>query len=152
MSNLKRLQFETTIKAPVSLVWGLMFGAESYPRWTAAFAEGSYFDGSWSQGDRIKFLSPSGDGMLAEIAENRPYEFISIRHIGHILNGVEDTESASVRAWAPAFENYTFITVPEGTKVIVDQDVAAGFEQCMKDTWPKAFELLRQLCEDQGAT
>ena len=67
------------------------------------------------------------------------------------MNGVEDTESESVRAWAPAFENYTFITVPEGTRLVVDQDVTADFEQCMKDTWPKAFELLRQLCEDQGA-
>lgn len=45
---------DITINAPVAVVWEVMFGAESYTRWTAAFAEGSYYDGSWSQGSRIK--------------------------------------------------------------------------------------------------
>lgn len=150
MSNVKRIQFSTTIKAPVPVVWASMLDAESYRRWTKAFAEGSYYEGSWSQGSRIRFLIPSGDGMVAEIAENRPNEFISIRHIGFIINGIEDTESDSVRAWAPAFENYTFSSVPEGTKLVVDQDVTADFEQFMTDTWPKALGLLKQLCEDKA--
>jgi len=58
-------------------------------------------------GERIQFLSPSGDGMVAEIAENRTNEFISIRQLGLIKKGVEDTESEAVRAWAPVYENYT---------------------------------------------
>ena len=151
MSNVKRIQFHTTIKAPVAVVWETMLGAESYPRWTTAFAEGSYYEGSWSQGSRIRFLSPSGDGMVAEIAENRPNELISIRHLGYIVNGVEDTESDSVRAWAPAFENYSFSSVPDGTRIVIDQDVTEDFEQFMRDTWPKALELLKQLCEDEGS-
>jgi hypothetical protein len=46
--------------------------------------------------------------MTAEIAENRPFEFVSIRHLGIIKDGVDDTESPASRAWTPAFENYTF--------------------------------------------
>lgn len=148
MSNSTRIQFQTTIKAPRSVVWEMMLGAESYPRWTAPFSEGSYYEGSWDQGSRIRFLSPSGDGMVAEIAENRPGEFISIRHLGCVVKGVEDTESESVRAWAPAYENYTFSSVPEGTKLVVDQDVAEDFAQMMQEMWPKAFEELKRLCED----
>jgi uncharacterized protein YndB with AHSA1/START domain len=150
MSNVKRIQFSTIIKAPVAVVWETMFGPESYRRWTSAFTEGSYYEGSWSQGSRIRFLSPSGEGMVAEIAENRPNQFLSIRLLGYISNGIEDTESDSVRAWAPAFENYTFIPVSVGTRLVVDQDVTANFEQYMKDAWPKALELLKQLCEDNG--
>lgn len=151
MSNVTRLQFSTTINAPVAVVWETMLDAESYRRWTSAFTEGSYYEGSWSQGSRIRFLSPSGDGMIAEIAENRPHEFVSIRHLGYIANGVEDTESDAIRAWAPAYENYTFQSVPEGTRLVVDQDVTANFEQFMKDAWPKALGLLKQLCEEKGA-
>jgi uncharacterized protein YndB with AHSA1/START domain len=150
MSNVKRLQFRTIIKAPVAVVWEIMLGAESYPRWTAPFTEGSYYQGSWGQGSRVKFLTPSGDGMIAEIAENRPNEFLSIRHLGYVVNGVEDTESETVRAWAPAFENYSFRSTPEGTQLVIDQDVTADFEQFMKDAWPKALELLKQLCENEG--
>ena len=151
MSNVKRIQFSTAINAPTAEVWELMLGAESYPRWTKVFAEGSYYEGSWSEGSRIRFLIPSGDGMVAEIAENRPNEFISIRHLGFITNGIEDTKSDSVRAWAPAFENYTFSSVPEGTRLVVEQDVTAEFEQCLTEVWPKALEMLKQICEAEGA-
>lgn len=92
MSSVKRTPFTVTINALVPTVWRLMIGPESYMRWASAFAEGTYFEGSWEPGAKIKFLSPpSGDGMVAEIAENRKNEFISIRHLGFISNGVEDT-------------------------------------------------------------
>lgn len=99
MPSVKRIQFSEVIAAPPSRVFALMTGAESYRLWTSAFLEGSYFEGSWSPGARIRFLSPSGDGMVAEIAENRPDEYISTRHLGFIANGVEDTRSDAVRAW-----------------------------------------------------
>ena len=85
--------------------------------------------------------------MLAEIAENRPNEFISIRHIGMIVNGAEDTESDAVRAWTPAFENYTFAEVDGGTRLVVDQDVTDAFEDDMRDAWPKALRCLKAICE-----
>ena len=129
-----------------------MIGPESYKRWACAFAEGTYFEGSWEQGAKIKFLSPpSGDGMVAEIAQNRKNEFISIRHLGYTSSGVEDTTSESVRAWAPAYENYTFISVPEGTKLIIELEVLSEWEQDMKEAWPKALALLKQLSEAESA-
>jgi uncharacterized protein YndB with AHSA1/START domain len=150
MSKVTRLQFSATIQAPAAVVWETLLGAETYPCWTRAFVEGSYYEGEWTQGSRIRFLSPSGDGMVAEVAESRPNEHMSIRHLGYIMNGVEDTESESVRAWAPAFENYTLISKPDGTRIVVDQDVTADFEEYMKDAWPKALELLRQICEEEA--
>jgi hypothetical protein len=150
--SMKRIQFTTTINAPVPTVWHFMIGPDSYKRWASAFAEGTYFEGSWEQGTKIKFLSPpSGDGMVAEIAQNRKNEFISIRHLGLISNGVEDTTSESVRAWAPAYENYTFISVAEGTKLVIDMEVFGDWEQYMNEAWPKALALLKQLSETQSA-
>jgi hypothetical protein len=151
MPDLKRIQFSTTIEAPVSRVYQLMIGPESYKDWTSAFAEGSCYEGSWAQGGQIRFLSPSGDGMVAEIAENRADEFISIRHLGFIAQGVVDTTSEAVRAWTPAYENYSFQAVPEGTRLVVDQDVADAFEADMREAWPKALIRLKALCEDRGS-
>lgn len=129
-------------------VYERMIDSESYKDWTSAFAEGSRYEGSWDKGERIRFLGPSGDGILSEIAENRPNEFISIRHLGLINNGVEDTESDAVRAWTPAYENYIFQTVPEGTRVVVDMDVAEEWEKHMTDHWPQALARLKALCEE----
>jgi hypothetical protein len=147
MPSVKRLQWFVEISAGPSKVYEAMIGAESYKVWAAAFAEGSTFDGSWQVGQSIRFLSPSGDGMISEIAANRPNEFVSIRHLGFILNGVEDTSSESIRAWAPAYENYSLAATPNGTRLTIDQDVAAEWESYMLDAWPKALELLKQLCE-----
>jgi hypothetical protein len=152
MSSEKHIQFMIKIKAPVPTVWGLMIGPESYKRWASAFAEGTYFEGSWEQGTKIKFLSPpSGDGMVSEIAQSRNNEFISIRHLGFISNGVEDTTSESVLSWAPAHENYTFISVPEGTKLVIELDVPGEWVEYMNEAWPKALMSLKQLSEAERA-
>jgi hypothetical protein len=148
---MKTLTFETTIHAPRAQVWTTMLAPEGYKAWTAAFCEGSHFAGSWEQGARIHFLAPSGDGMSAVIAENRLHEFVSIRHLGMIENGIEDTTSDKVRAWAPAHENYRFADVPGGCHVTVSLDTAAEWEQHMLDTYPKALALLKELCERQAA-
>lgn len=151
MSSLKSIQFTVTIKAPVSTIWRLMISPESYKIWTSAFSEGSYYEGSWEQGAKIKFLAPSGDGMVSEIAQNRKHDFISIRHLGFISNGIEDTTSEAVRAWAPAYENYTFIGAPEGTTLEVEVNVPGEWAQQMNEAWPKALLLLKQLGEADGA-
>ena len=150
MPSVKRVQFTAAINAPPATVWRHVTDPDSYKRWTSAFAEGSRFEGSWAPGARIRFLAPSGDGMVAEIAENRPNSFISIRHLGMITNGVEDTTSQGVLAWAPAYENYTFHPTPTGTNLVVDQDVAVEWEEHMKEAWPKALALLKELSESRS--
>lgn len=152
MSSVKRLQFSETIAAPPAQVYQCMLAPDTYRDWTSSFMEGSYYEGSWEQGQRIRFLGPGGeDGMVAEIAENRPAEFVSIRHLGYIAGGVEDTESEAVRAWAPAYENYTFRATPDvGTQLIVDQDVTAEYEQMLSEGWRKGLARLKALCEAGG--
>lgn len=147
MPSTKRIHFTATIKAPVSVVWQHVTNPESYRKWAAAFAEGSYFEGSWEPGAKMLFLAPNGDGMVSEIAESRTDEFISIRHLGFIANGVEDTSSEAIRAWVPAYENYTFLVTTEGTTMVVEQDVAAEWEESLSHAWPKALEILKGLSE-----
>lgn len=151
MTILQHLQFSAVIHAPVSVVWDLMFDPDAYRQWTSAFCEGSYFEGSWAEGARIRFLSPGGHGMVAEIAERREHQFLSIRHLGLIADGVEDTTSDAVRAWTPAYENYSFQAVPEGTRLVIDQDATGEFAGYLAEAWPKALALLGQLCEERVA-
>lgn len=144
---MKRLNFTTTMAVPAATVWHHITNPESYPRWTSAFCEGSYFEGSWAQGQRIRFLSPGGEGMLSEIAENREAEYLSIRHLGMVTGNGEDTTSDAVRAWAPAYENYRLTAEAGGTRMQVDLDVAPEWEAFMTTAWPQALARLKQLCE-----
>jgi uncharacterized protein YndB with AHSA1/START domain len=146
----KTIHFSTLIEAPRQTVWDVMLEPETYKIWAAEFAEGSYFEGSWEEGARIRFLAADGQGgMTSVIAENRPLERISIRHLGMIQNGVEDTESEEVRAWAPVYESYTFSDSGSATELKVDMDVAPDWEGYMLETWPKALARLKALCEER---
>lgn len=149
----KKMHFSTVIRAPRQRIWELMLASDTYRDWTAAFMEGSYYEGSWTPGSRIRFLTPAGEGMVAEVAENRPGEFVSLKHLGAIgKDGVEDTTSEAVRAWAPAYENYRFIERGDGTtEVQVEMDTLPDYEQFMQEAWPKALARLKEICEQRVA-
>ena len=70
---------------------------------------------------------------------------------GFFANGAEDTTSEAILDWVPACENYTFMALPEGTRMVVDLDVTADFEEDMNQAWPKALALLKNLSESSPA-
>lgn len=144
---MRKLRFCTFIRAPRQQVWQAMLHSPTYEQWTSAFCEGSTYEGSWDAGQRIRFLTPSGHGMFSEIAEHRPGEFVSIRHLGEIRNGVEDVTPAEPSSWSQAYETYTYTEADGGTQLQVDVDTPADYEQFMQDTFPKALQRLKLLCE-----
>jgi hypothetical protein len=55
-----------------------------------------------------------------------------------------------VKAWAPAFENYTLTCAGLSTHLAIDIDVPPEWEEYMTKVWPKALAKLKQLCEDRA--
>ena len=145
---MKTLHFSQHIQAPRALVWQRMLDDASYRQWTTPFCEGSYYEGSWQQGQPMRFLSPGGDGMVAVIAENRLHELLSIKHLGVIHKGVEDTSSDEVKRWAPAYETYSFRDADaDATELTVTMDCTEDYEDYMAKAWPKALATLKAICE-----
>lgn len=147
------MHFEIQINAPRDKVWDVMLGSSTYPLWTDVFMPGSNFEGSWDQGSKILFTAPDENGkkggMVARIVENRPQEFISIEHVGQVIDGAEDTESDEVKQWAGAREEYTFEEAAGGTNVHIDVDTPEEFKDDMAKLWPEALEKLKQLAEQE---
>jgi uncharacterized protein YndB with AHSA1/START domain len=145
---MKTLRFEIAIDAPREQVWRTMLEQDTYRIWTAEFTPGSYYEGSWEQGARIRFLAPDGGGMTAVIDENRPFEHISVRHLGEVREGKDDTESEAVKSWAGnAFERYTLREENGTTRLEVTCDVTPEYEAMMNEMWPRALQRLKRLVE-----
>lgn len=147
---MEKLHFSIVINAPKEKVWHTMLDDEPYREWTAAFNEGSYYEGSWEKGSKILFLGPDPTtgklgGMVSRIADNRPYEFISIEHLGLVHDGIEDTDSAEAKKWAPAFENYTFKEVDGGTEILVDLETDESMAEEFSKMRPAALEKLKEI-------
>jgi Activator of Hsp90 ATPase homolog 1-like protein len=149
---MEKIRHTIFINASRERVWDVMLAPDTYRQWTAAFTPGSYYKGDWSEGSKILFLGPNPDGsgesgMVSRIRENRPYEFISIEHLGIVRNGVEDTESAEAKKWAPAYENYTFAEKNGGTELTVEMDIESKEKETFDTMWTNALSQLKEIAE-----
>lgn len=146
-----KLQFEIEIDAPVEKVYQVMLDKPTYEEWTSAFSPGSTFEGSWEEGSKILFVgfdeNGQKGGMVSRIEKNIPNEFLSIEHLGVIAHGKEDLESPEVLDWAGAHENYTFVEKGDNTLLKIDLDSNEEFASYFEGTWPKALDILKEICE-----
>lgn len=147
----RMLHFETEINRDAETVYQKMTDENEYRNWTSVFNGDSEFRGSWKKGSKILFTGKGEDGreegMVSKIKENMPNRFISIEHLGILKNGVEITCGPDVDDWQGALENYTFRTKAGRTVVEVDIDANTEHVDYFMETWPKALEKLKEICE-----
>ena len=93
------------------------------------------------------FLSGTGEGMVSKIEENIPNEFMSIRHLGIVKDGVEDMNSEEVKKWEGAMENYTLRDLDGKAELVVDVDITDDHKDYFQTIWPKALEKLKEMAE-----
>ena len=148
---MKTMTFSIDVSAPREKAFNTMIGDRTYRIWTQPFNPHSHFVGDWSQGSKILFIGADEEGkkggMVARVAVNRPFEYISIEHCGILDGDREVTEGADIASWAGAHENYTFTHIGDKTRITIEVDTLEKYEQFFRDTWPKALEKLKSLCE-----
>jgi hypothetical protein len=144
---MEKLNFSTSINAPKDKVWKTLWEDETYRKWTSVFSPTSYADTDWKEGSKVLFLDGQGSGMVSKIEANRPNEFMSFEHLGEVHNGVEDTESDKVKAWAGALENYTLKEVDGQTELLVEIDISEEHKDMFMGMFPKALEQVKVLSE-----
>ena len=151
---MKKLKFTIEINAASNKVYDVMLGIgkkSDYEQWTALFNPTSTYEGTWKKGSKMLFVGTDGNGekggMVSEIADNIPNRFISIRHYGLLKAGVEITEGPEVEKWANTFENYSFTEKNGTTEVTIELDTLEDYLDYMNQTYPKALEKLKEICE-----
>jgi len=147
---MEKKEFKININAPREKVWEILWNDATYPEWTAPFAEGSRAETDWKEGSKVLFTDGKGSGMVSKIAEMKPNEYMSFKHLGMVKDGVEDTESEQIKAWAGALENYILKNENGGTALTVEMSLG-GIPPDMLDyfskTWPIALDKLKEIAE-----
>ncbi|WP_207426718.1 SRPBCC domain-containing protein [Pedobacter sp. SYSU D00535] len=146
---MKKQTFSILVDASRERVWEILLGESTYPVWTSVFAEGSTVETDWQEGSRAVFHDGKGQGMVSHIERNIPNEFLSIKHLGFIKDGVEDFDSPEVKKWAGALENYTLNETNGKTELVIDLHVDEEHLKYFDETWPKALEKVKELSEMQ---
>lgn len=151
---MKKLQYKISIHAPVTKVYDHMLGISkktTHEQWTALFNPTSSYEGTWDKGNKMLFVGVDENGekggMVSRILENMPNKFVSVQHYGMVKAGKEITEGPEVEQWANGLENYTFTENNNTTSLTVDLDTAEDFVGYMNETYPKALDKLKEICE-----
>lgn len=147
---MEKMKFSISINAPKEKVWQTLWNDASYRKWTSVFMEGSHaVTDNWKEGSKVLFMDPKGNGMVSSVAANKPNEFMSFKHLGEVKDGVEDTTSEKVKAWAGALENYTLKGNNEKTELLVEMEMnlSPDFKDYFVNTWPKALDKLKEAAE-----
>lgn len=146
---MKKLEYQILIDASPVKVWDVLLGEKTYPQWTSPFSPDSRVETDWQKGNRALFTDGSNNGMISEIAENIPAQYLSIRHLGSIINGVEDYDSEETKSWAGSHENYILRDAEGATELRIEIDVAESHIEMFDRMWPEALQKVKELSENQ---
>lgn len=149
-----KITFNIEIHASKEKVWDVMLADQTYREWTTDFQPGSYYEGSWDEGSDIRFLAPGKDGlpsgMISKIVRNIPNEYISIEHLGQVIDGKDDTESDDAKQWVGAHENYLLKETDGVTELTIELEggnVSQEMSDMLEAAWPAALEKLKHIAE-----
>lgn len=145
---MERLQFSTTIHAPRERVWKTLWGKDTYAEWTSPITQNGSIQTDWKKGSSVLFLDKQGYGMVSEIADLKPNEFVSFKHEGMLKDGEAETAVAIAEGWYGARENYSLRSIEDMTEVIIEHDVTEENKARFMELWPKALQRLKEMCED----
>jgi len=150
-TTLLNRHFEIFIDCPPDQVYKHMLDERVFRIWSAPFDPTSRLEGNWESGSRMRFIGTNPDGspggMVSRVEEHIPARKVVLKHVAVLKGDEETTGDPESQAWLGGTESYTFTPEGKGTRVSVDTEVPPDFEAFFQDNWPKALNILKEICE-----
>lgn len=141
---MEKLSFEIQIDAQPEKVWDVLWSDITYRQWTTAFTEGSFYQGTFEEGNIIKFFDPNNNGMYSRVEKNIPNKELKFLHLGEIYDGVEKEQD-----WGEATEGYILEETENGTKLKIEIQTPEEFKSFFEENFPAALGIVKNLSENQ---
>jgi hypothetical protein len=142
---MKRHTFKISINADRQKVWEILWGDDTYPKWTSVFGEGSKAETDWKEGSKVLFGDGKGSGMVSKIESKKTPEYMSFKHLGEMKDGVENISEEM--DWYGSLENYSLNEANGKTTLEVEIDIVDEYKDFFMDKFPQALQQVKELAE-----
>lgn len=143
---MKTVTYTIEINATPERVWHALWDDTNYEAWVLSFGQEAMAVSEWTEGSKVHFISPTGDGICSIIRELTPYQLIRFEHQCSIKNNLEITDTEE--SWQGSIESYTLEEINGKTVVHVSLDTLENYVDFFDTTFPKALEVVKKIAEE----
>lgn len=145
---METLRYQIEIDAPAEKVWDVLWNDKTYSQWTHYFSPGSLMKTDCEVGGKTYFTDASGqNGMVSTIERIEEPKHLIFKHLGELIDGVEDVDSEKVKAWNGSLEAYYLENHNGKTTLKVEVDVDSSYKDMMDEGFNKGLEVVKNLSE-----
>lgn len=141
------LEFKINIANTKKNVWETMLNPDTYQEWVNAAWPASFYEGTWAEGEEIKFIGANQSGTIALIEKCKPHDIILANHVAVLDKGVEIRDAAKAHDWIGTTEKYTFEGNAGNTTLHITIETHPTYEKMFADAWPISLNKLKEMCE-----
>ena len=146
---MEKLKYQIEIDASAKKVWDVLWNENTYSQWTYFFSPDSNMVTDWQIGGKIYFTDSSRkNGMVSTIERIEEPKHLVFKHLGEIINGVEDLDSEKVKAWNGSLEAYYLEEKDGKTTLKIEVDSNESFKDMFDNGFRKGLEIIKKLSEN----
>lgn len=146
---METLKYQIEIEAPAEKVWDVLWDEKTYSQWTHYFSPGSVMKTDWKVGGKTYFTEASGNnGMVSTIQSIEKPKQLIFKHLGELINGIEDVDSEKVKNWNGSLEAYHLTENDGKTTLKIEVDVDTSYKDMMDKGFSKGLEVIKNLSEN----
>lgn len=146
---MEKLKYQIEIDAPAKKVWDILWNEKTYSQWTYYFSPDSNMVTDWEVGGKTYFTDSSKkNGMVSTIERIEEPKHLIFKHLGEMVDGVEDVDSEKVKAWNGSLEAYYLEENNGKTTLTVEVDSNDEFKEMFDNGFKKGLEVIKNLSEN----
>lgn len=146
---MEKLKYQIEIEAPAKKVWDILWNEKTYSQWTYYFSPDSNMVTDWEIGGKTYFTDSSKkNGMVSTIERMEEPKHLIFKHLGEMVDGVEDVDSEKVKAWNGSLEAYYLDEINGKTTLTVEVDSNDEFKEMFDNGFKKGLEVIKNLSEN----
>lgn len=146
---MEKLKYQIEIDAPAEKVWNILWNEKTYSQWTYYFSPDSNMVTDWEVGGKTYFTDSSKkNGMVSTIERMEKPKHLIFKHLGEMVDGVEDVDPEKVKAWNGSLEAYYLEENNGKTTLKVEVDSNDEFKEMFDNGFKKGLEVIKNLSEN----